>query len=61
MPEFHQSPKAHRSLLVHFETAEAVEDFERIIGQSLSEKTKYIWHPKKERQDLKDTYYQAEE
>ena len=51
MPEFENTPKATRSLLVHFETDEDVESFCTLIDQSITDKTKYIWYPKKERQN----------
>jgi len=51
MPEFENTPKAHRTLYVHFETPGDVEQFSRIIGQSLTDKTKSIWFPEKQTGD----------
>lgn len=53
MPEFKNTEKAFKSIYVHFETEDAVRNFSELIEQEISEKTKYIWYPIKERQDLK--------
>ncbi len=46
MPEFEQADQMpHRTIYVHFADDAAVEDFARIIGQDLTDKTKYVWHP----------------
>lgn len=50
MPEFEQEDKLGRRLIVHFEDEEAVQDFASLIGQTLTEKTKFIWYPKQERE-----------
>lgn len=49
MPEFSNPPKAARSIQMHFETEEAVEKFSELIEQDITEKTKYLWFPYKER------------
>ena len=49
MPDFAQEEKLGvKTLIVHFETMEAYAEFAGLIGQSITEKTKFIWHPKKE-------------
>lgn len=46
MPEFEQEDKSGvRQITVHFESQSDVEEFARLIGQSLTEKTRSIWHP----------------
>lgn len=46
MPEFHQDDLlAWQTLKVHFKDIEAREAFSRLIGQTLTDKTKYVWHP----------------
>lgn len=46
MPEFVQEDKhAYKELKISFRTKEDYEDFAKIIGQKLTEKTKSIWHP----------------
>lgn len=46
MPEFIQEKKEpYSQIIVRFETREDLDDFEKIIGQKLTAKTKSIWHP----------------
>ena len=37
-----------------------IQDFANLIHQEIGEKTKYIWYPEKERQDLKSQAYKSE-
>lgn len=53
MPEFKAEPRAFRSFMVHFASADDLLDFQKKIGREISDKAKYIWHPPKEKQDLK--------
>jgi hypothetical protein len=55
MPEFEQETVegAVKTLKVHFPTEEALQNFADLIGQNINMKTAYIWHPKKEKEDLK--------
>jgi len=54
MPEFEQEDKlGFRNLIVHFKDAKAVVDFFKLIKQTATEKTKYIWFPEAERDDRK--------
>ena len=49
MPEFAQEDlRPHRTVLVHFKTDEDVEEFAEMVGQRLTDKTKFIWHPEQE-------------
>lgn len=53
MPEFGQDDLSpHRTLNVHFASDEDAMAFAELIGQRLTDKTKYIWYPKMERADL---------
>jgi len=45
MPEFEQEKVAFRTIRVHFKDQAAVEEFGRLIGQELSEKCRFVWHP----------------
>lgn len=46
MPEFIQEEKKpYQSIIVRFSSKEDVEEFSKIIGQKLTNKTKSIWHP----------------
>lgn len=49
MPAFeHEDKTAHRTIHVHFKDADAVTAFAELVGQQITESTKYIWHPKQE-------------
>jgi hypothetical protein len=39
----------YKKIIVNFRTKEDYEEFSKMIGQNLSEKTKTIWHPKLDR------------
>jgi hypothetical protein len=55
MPEFEQDDLLGvKSLTVHFETIADYDAFSALVGQKLTEKTKSIWYPRKEKQNLKE-------
>ena len=46
MPEFVQEAQMpYSQIIIRFETKEDLENFALIIGQTLTRKTKSIWHP----------------
>jgi hypothetical protein len=46
MPEFHQERKgAYRTITVHLRDEAAVRAFSALVGQPLSERTRFIWFP----------------
>jgi len=46
MPEFIQDDlRGFRHLIVHFKDQEAVDSFAELVGQELSDKTRFIWWP----------------
>lgn len=51
MPEFIQgeSEKPYAQIIFRFPNKQALEDFSKIIGQKLTNKTKSAWHPQIER------------
>lgn len=50
MPDFEQpSDPPYRTLLVHFNDQAAVDAFAVLIGQHLTDKTKYVWVPKQKK------------
>lgn len=62
MPEFNQGDKnGCRQLIVHFETAIDVQNFAVLIGQKISEKTKYVWYPEQHRDLVADKAYISDE
>lgn len=47
MPEFvQQNAQPCQSVLVHFGTVEERNDFAKLLNQTITDKTKYIWYPK---------------
>lgn len=47
MPEFKSVDQLpFHTLKVHFENADDVQSFALLVGQKITEETKYIWHPK---------------
>lgn len=58
MPEFIQEDlMPWRTLYVHFEEMSDVIDFSKLVGQKLTESTRYIWHPKVEPMKSSDYRY----
>jgi hypothetical protein len=58
MPEYtSDDQRGVRHLIVHFSTHEAVKEFARLIGQTISEKAKFIWFPEMVREDLAGSKY----
>jgi len=54
MPEFEQEEAgAFKSIRLHFQNQNDIDDFAELIDQPITEKTKYVWYPKKERMNLK--------
>lgn len=61
MPEFrHEDKTAFRSLYVHLKDQEAVDEFARLVGQKITDATKYIWFPEIEIESAADKRYGAE-
>jgi hypothetical protein len=51
MPEFKQEENpAYKTIYVHFRNEEDYKEFSKLIDQSLTDKTKSIWHPKLDRE-----------
>jgi len=58
MPEFEQEDAMPKNrIMVTFRNNEDREEFSKLIGQNITEKTKSIWHPKLEKDNLKDLRY----
>lgn len=58
MPEYDQpDASGARTLQVHFQTDDDVAKFFALVGQSYTEKTKYIWYPYKEKNDTESKRY----
>ena len=62
MPEFDQKDKtAFRSIPVHFKDQEAVDKFAELIGQKITDKTRFVWFPEIEIETYADKRYVADE
>lgn len=63
MPEFNgiNEGVAFRSIIIHFDNQENVNNFAELLGQTITEKTKYLWFPFKEKQDLKSLEVKTDE
>jgi hypothetical protein len=61
MPQFAPVARSFRSIMLHFDTEADWKDFQTRIGQEISDKAKYAWHPFKERQDLKSQKWKPED
>ena len=60
MPEFSQADlTSDRTLLVHFANEEDVKKFFKLINQSYTDKTKYIWFPEQENMDTEAKRYET--
>ena len=47
MPEYkNQEIKPYMSIIVHFKNEQDYEEFSKMIKQTLTDRTKSIWHPK---------------
>ena len=50
MPEFQQEKNdAHRKIIISFQDEKGVKDFEKLLGQRITSKTKSLWFPPKEK------------
>ena len=62
MPEFIQENKeGYQSIIIHFETKEDVAKFAKLLDQTITDKTKYLWYPEHEKQNLMEWVYINEE
>ncbi len=62
MPEFAQEDKtAFRSIPVHFKDQAAVDKFAEVIGQKITDKTRFVWFPEIEIETYADKRYVTDE
>lgn len=58
MPSYNQPDNsAYRQLIISFEDEAAVKKFEELVGQTLTKKTKSIWFPKREQNNVSDLFW----
>lgn len=61
MPEFDQEDKtAYRSIQIHFKDQASVDQYAELIGQKITEKTRFVWFPEIEIETYADKRYSAE-
>lgn len=61
MPEFTQNDAtAKRTILVHFDDLEQVRNFSALVDDTITDKTKFIWFPRKERADMSNVVYSSD-
>ena len=58
MPEFTEDDKtAFRTILVHFTCEEDVDKFSKLVKQSFTDKTKFMWYPEQENMETEAKRY----
>lgn len=61
MPAFeHEDKTAYKSIAVHFKDQEAVAAFAVLVGQKITEQTRYLWYPEIEIERYMDKRYAPE-
>jgi hypothetical protein len=61
MPEYESEDKtAFRTIYVHFDNQDSVDAFSKLIDQTITNKTKYLWYPYKVKEILGDRTYKNE-
>jgi hypothetical protein len=59
MPEFKQDDKMpHRQIIISFENDNDIKRFSELLSQNITDKTKSLWYPKKEKNVLKNKGYE---
>ena len=58
MPTFNQPDNgAYRQIIVSFDNEEGVEAFAKLVEQHITKKTKSIWFPQRERNNVVDLFW----
>lgn len=58
MPEFNQPDNgAIRQIIVSFTTEEDIQSFAKLVGQNITKKTKSIWFPRREKNNVVDLFW----
>ena len=58
MPEFNQPDNgAFRQIIISFDDQAGVDKFAKLIGQSLTDKTKSVWFPPRPMNKVADLFY----
>jgi hypothetical protein len=58
MPEFNQPDNgATRQIIISFDDQEGVDKFAKLIKQNITKKTKSIWYPPREKNNVVDLFW----
>lgn len=58
MPEYNnENQLGIRHIVVHFKTEDAVQEFAKLVGQPITEQTRFLWHPREPEADLHGKVY----
>lgn len=58
MPDFDMEDlTSFRKIIIHFDSQEDVDEFAKVMNQIISDKTKYLWFPKKEKEEHDNLRY----
>lgn len=58
MPEYEMDDlTSFRKIIVHFDNQDQVDQFAALLEQNISDKTKFLWYPKKQKQDNESLRY----
>jgi hypothetical protein len=58
MPEFDQEDQlSFRNIIIHFDNNEDIKEFAKLLGQTITDKTKSMWYPAKNKNNTKDYNY----
>jgi hypothetical protein len=60
MPEFENENQQGLTLTMHFADAESRDEFAKLVGQKITDKTKYLWHPEQEKDHVEGVRYKSE-
>lgn len=62
MPEFKQEHNgAVRQIIVSFQDEASVQEFAKLVKQQITDKTKSIWFPEREKNNVKDLFWIQED
>jgi hypothetical protein len=61
MPEYtNEDQTGVRDIIIHFQSDVAVQEFAKLLSQTISPQTKYLWFPKEDRAELQSEKYVTE-
>jgi hypothetical protein len=62
MPEYGdgKANEAYRTIYVHFTNPDDVKNFAELTDEPITDKTRFIWYPYKEKRNMKDLQFVTE-